>query len=105
MPSTSSAWPAPPCSPAWHCTPAATGTSPGGGSGRTRRIAISSRVPTPPRGATTMSRDHDGRLDRRPAWPWLAALLVVSLGLGLLLFQLTSILRNIELGIRDTPPR
>jgi hypothetical protein len=32
-------------------------------------------------------------------------LLVVSLGLGLLLFQLTSILRNIELGIRDTPPR
>jgi hypothetical protein len=32
------------------------------------------------------------------------ASVIVSLGLGLLSFQVTSILRNIELGLRDTPP-
>jgi hypothetical protein len=32
------------------------------------------------------------------------ALLIACLGLGLLFFQVTSVLRSIELGIRDTPP-
>jgi hypothetical protein len=51
-----------------------------------------------------MSREHDPRPDRRPLWPWVVASLTSALALGLLLSQATSLLRNIDVGIRDTPP-
>jgi hypothetical protein len=52
-----------------------------------------------------MSRPDDRSPDRRPAWPWLVALLVACLNLGLLFFQVVAIMRIIELEIRDTPPK
>jgi hypothetical protein len=51
-----------------------------------------------------MYREHDPRLDRPRAWPWLVAAVLFSLGVGLQSLQVTSLLRSIELGIRDTPP-
>src|SRR4051794_40703653 len=64
----------------------------------------SSRAGTHPSEGAKMPREHDPRRDRLRAWPWLLAAVVFSLGVGLLSIQLTSLLRNIELGIRDTPP-
>jgi hypothetical protein len=51
-----------------------------------------------------MYREHDKRPDRPRAWPWLAAAVIFSLGVGLLSLRMASVLRNIDLGIRDTPP-